>query len=85
MPEPYKKTLVEQLEAELQSVLRERPATNIVWASDGAEPQWQALEGIERRLPAECGLGSARRPPPPLAKDLRTSIDYIAHQHGLEE
>src|SRR6266849_152089 len=39
MPESYKKTLVEQLEVELQSVLRERPPMNIVWASDGAEPQ----------------------------------------------
>lgn len=54
MPEPYKKTLVGELEAELRSVLRERPAMNIVWASDGAEPQWQALGGIESRLPAEC-------------------------------
>ena len=51
MPEPYKKTLVGELEAELQSALRERPELNIVWASDGAEPQWQALEGIESRLP----------------------------------
>ncbi len=140
MPEPYKKTLVEQLEAELQSVLRERPAMNIVWASDGAEPQWQALEGIERRLPAECtgdrmkrvdafhvaeyvqkaadaiwepGSGEARvqaatwremikskregpsevirsmrarlraAPTATARKGLRTSIDYIAHQHGL--
>ncbi len=54
MPEPYKKTLVEELEAELQSVLRERPEMNIVWASDGADPQWQALEGIESRLPPCC-------------------------------
>jgi hypothetical protein len=54
MPEPYKKTLVGELEAELRSVLREYPTMNIVWASDGAEPQWHALEGIESRLPAEC-------------------------------
>ncbi len=54
MPEPYKKTLVGELEAELHSMLRERPTLNIVWASDGAEPQWQALEGIDRRLPPEC-------------------------------
>jgi hypothetical protein len=54
MPEPYKKTLVGELEAELRSVLRERPAMNVVWASDGADPQWQALEGIETRLPPEC-------------------------------
>jgi len=54
MPEPYKKTLVGELEAELRSVLRERTTMNVVWASDGAEPQWQALEGIETRLPPEC-------------------------------
>jgi len=54
MPEPHKKTLCEELEAELHAVLRERPEMNIVWASDGADPQWQALEAIERRLPDEC-------------------------------
>src|ERR1019366_5312071 len=54
MPEPYKKTLVGELEAELRSVLRERSTMNVVWASDGADPQWQALEGIETRLPPEC-------------------------------
>jgi|ERR1035438_8904258 hypothetical protein len=54
MPEPYKKTLVEELEAELRSVLRERPDMNIVWASDGADPQWHALAGIESRLPPGC-------------------------------
>src|SRR5271170_4780481 len=54
MPEPHKKTLVGELEAELQSVLRERSTMNVVWASDGAEPQWQALDGIDRRLPPEC-------------------------------
>jgi hypothetical protein len=54
MPEPYKKTLVEELEAELLSVLKERPAMNIAFASDGADAQWKSLEGIESRLPAEC-------------------------------
>ena len=54
MPEPYKKTLVGELEAELRSVLRERPEMNVVWASDGADPQWHALNGIETRLPPEC-------------------------------
>jgi hypothetical protein len=54
MPEPYKRTLCEELEAELQSVLRERPGMNIVWASDGAEPQWQSLKEIEGRLSSEC-------------------------------
>jgi hypothetical protein len=54
MPEPHKRTLCEELEAELQSVLRERPALNIVWASDGADPQWRSLKDIESRLGAEC-------------------------------
>lgn len=54
MPEPHKKTLAEELEAELQMVMRERPKMNIVWASDGADPQWQALGDIESRLPDEC-------------------------------
>lgn len=27
---------------------------SIVWASDGADPQWQALDQIESRLPAGC-------------------------------
>jgi hypothetical protein len=54
MPEPYKRTLCEELEAELQSVLRERHGLNIVWASDGADAQWQSLKDIESRLPGEC-------------------------------
>lgn len=54
MAEPYKRTLCEELEAELRSVLRERPSLNIVWASDGAEPQWRSLNDIESRLPDEC-------------------------------
>lgn len=54
MPEPHKKTLCEELEAELRTVLRERPEMNIVWASDGADPQWQALDGIDSRLPEGC-------------------------------
>jgi hypothetical protein len=54
MPEPHKRTLVEELEAELWSVLRERPALNILFASDGAQAQWEALEGVESRLPPEC-------------------------------
>ena len=52
MPEAHKATLCAELEAELGSVLRERPDMNIVWASDGADPQWQALAAIESRLPA---------------------------------
>jgi hypothetical protein len=52
MPEPYKATIVGELEEELNSVLRERPELNVVFASDGAEPQWSALDAIESRLPA---------------------------------
>jgi len=51
MPEPHKATVVGELEAELTSVLRERPELNVVFASDGAEPQWSALDAIESRLP----------------------------------
>ena len=51
MPEPHKATLVGELEEELTSVLRERPELNVVFASDGAEPQWSALDAIESRLP----------------------------------
>ncbi len=54
MPEPYKATLVADLERELQSVLRERPDLNIVWASDGDRLQWEALDGIESRLSPKC-------------------------------
>jgi hypothetical protein len=54
MPEPYKATLIVELETELQSVLRERPDLNIVFASDGDRLQWEALDGIESRLPAKC-------------------------------
>ena len=46
MPEPYKATLIGELETELQSVLRERPDLNIVFASDGDRLQWEALDGI---------------------------------------
>lgn len=51
MPEPHKATLVGELETELRAVLAERPELNVVLASDGAEPQWTALDGIESRLP----------------------------------
>lgn len=54
MPEAYKTTLVNELEAELRSVLDERPDMNVVWASDGADGQWQSLAGIESRLPRKC-------------------------------
>jgi hypothetical protein len=51
MPEPNKATTVASLEEELLAVLCERPDLNIVFASDGAAPQWTALEGIKSRLP----------------------------------
>jgi hypothetical protein len=51
MPEAHKATLAAELEAELGAVLSERPDMNVVFASDGAEPQWQTLEAIESRLP----------------------------------
>jgi len=54
MPEPYKKTLVQELEAELRSVLDECPGMNIVFASDGAAGQWEALDAIDSRLPVSC-------------------------------
>lgn len=53
MPEPNKATTVASLEEELTAVLRERPDLNIVFASDGAAPQWDALEGIKSRLPKD--------------------------------
>ena len=54
MPEPYKATLIGDLEAELQCVLRERRDLNIVFASDGDRLQWEALDGIESRLSPKC-------------------------------
>jgi hypothetical protein len=54
MPEPHKATLVEALEAELRAVLAERPTTNIVFASDGAAPQWAALDALAERVSPTC-------------------------------
>ena len=54
MPEPHKATLVHNLEAELQVALSDRPALNIVFASDGAAPQWTALDAMADRLPETC-------------------------------
>jgi hypothetical protein len=51
MPEPNKATTVATLEEELLAILCDRPDLNIVFASDGAEAQWIALEGIKSRLP----------------------------------
>ncbi len=52
MPEAGKATLVADLEAELQSVVCERPTLNVVLASDGAAPQWTALDAMAARLPS---------------------------------
>ena len=52
MPEPFKATLVAGLEAEMQAVVGERPDIHICFASDGAAPQWTALDTMRSRLPA---------------------------------
>jgi hypothetical protein len=51
MPEPFKATLTARLEAEMQAVVAERPDINICFASDGAGPQWTALDAMRSRLP----------------------------------
>jgi hypothetical protein len=51
MPEPFKATLVADLEAEMRAVVSERPDINICFASDGAAPQWAALDAMYSRLP----------------------------------
>jgi hypothetical protein len=50
MPEPHKRTLVEQLEAEVGAVLAERAEMNICWASDGSPTQWEALTSLAQRV-----------------------------------
>jgi hypothetical protein len=52
MPEPGKAILVEHLREELMSVLAERPDMNVVFASDGAAPQWGSLRTMAESLPA---------------------------------
>jgi hypothetical protein len=51
MPEAGRATTVDMLEKELVAVLRERPDVNVVFASDGAAPQWTSLAEIKSRLP----------------------------------
>jgi hypothetical protein len=51
MPEPEKATTVDLLEKELLSVVNEQPDVNIVFASDGAAPQWSSLAAIKSQLP----------------------------------
>lgn len=50
MPEPRKATLFAQLEAEIESVLTERPDLDIVFASDGALTHWEELQRIAERV-----------------------------------
>jgi hypothetical protein len=52
MPEAGKATLVQHLREELMSVIAERPDTNVVFASDGAAPQWSSLQVMATALPA---------------------------------
>jgi len=52
MPESRKTTLVARLEQEVHAALEDRPDLNVAFASDGALTHWEALEGIEKRLPA---------------------------------
>jgi hypothetical protein len=54
MPEPHKAALVQLLEAELQSALAERPALNVLFASDGALDHWATLDVMETRIPEAC-------------------------------
>lgn len=54
MPEPYKATLLEQLNAELDAVLVERPGMNVVLASDGALPHWTHLDAMAVRIASRC-------------------------------
>jgi len=52
MPEPFKATLVRHLQDELMAVVAERPDMNVVFASDGAAPQWSSLRAMADALPA---------------------------------
>ena len=51
MPEAGKATAVDLLEKELMAVVSEREDVNVVFASDGAAPQWTSLGAIRNRLP----------------------------------
>ena len=54
MPEPHKATLAQLLEADLQAALAERPALNVIFASDGAADHWTTMDAMEGRIPAAC-------------------------------
>jgi hypothetical protein len=51
MPEPGKATTVHLLSKKLLAVVNERPEVNVVFASDGAAPQWTSLAQIKSGLP----------------------------------
>jgi hypothetical protein len=48
MPEAKKATLCEQIEAELTSILGQRPDLRLVKLSDGAESHWEFLVGLPK-------------------------------------
>lgn len=52
MPEAGKATLVKHLQDELMSVIAERKDMNVVFASDGAPPQWSSLHAMAEALPS---------------------------------
>jgi hypothetical protein len=76
MPEAKKATLCQQIEAELTSILRQRPELRLVKLSDGAESHWEflvrlpkgvevldffhACEHLKRALDAVYGEGDPR-------------------------
>jgi hypothetical protein len=53
MPESGKATVAGELEDELQAALCERPDLKICFAADGNPTQWELLEAMGARLPAE--------------------------------
>ena len=56
MPEVRKTTLLSQLEAEVVSVLEQRPDLDVVLASDGAPLHWKALGEMLERIGAQFGV-----------------------------
>lgn len=52
MPVPEKAVLIQRLTEETLAVVTERPDVNVCFASDGAIPQWNALESIRAALPS---------------------------------
>jgi hypothetical protein len=51
MPEEYKATLGEMLQAEAEHAVAQRPDLRVVLASDGAHAQWNTLQQIRAALP----------------------------------